>query len=539
MNHPKEFASSGSAIIKHAAIYVRVSTEDQGKGFSIPTQIKACQKAAEHEGYTVPESHVLIDEGISGTTMERPELRRLRALVTTKAIAAVIVYDPDRLSRNLGHQLLLAEECERAGVKLLIVSHPMEQGPEGWLFFQMRGALAEYERAKIVERTRRGSLGRAQAGNPWGGAVPLGYRAVREPHKARWEIDEAEAALVRRIFAMGMSGLSTYTIAFQLSQERQPTRGNGCRRLPPVIWQESTVHKILTNEAYAGRTYWNKYARTSKTTRRQRPREEWVAIPVPAIIDEATFQAIQRQLARNRELSLRNTKREYLLRGGHLRCHCGRVMTGSTRKAGRGYYRCHSQFNLKAAELRCRGSLRADAIEAQVWAAVVRILEEPALIAAEVARQETEAEAQRAKIGQQMALIHAALAKCDREAQRWADAYAAEVINLGELKGYRAEIETKRQGLLTEHGALQAQFDAIGLAVQQVDALTEYCARVCERLQTFNHAEKRFALEALNIRVKWTPGQPLAIEGSIPLGEIVPMPPRCRLSRSHSAVSSA
>jgi hypothetical protein len=128
--------------VKYAAVYARVSTEDQGKGFSIPTQLEACQKLAAQEGYTVPEGYVLIDEGISGTTMDRPALRKLRDLVNTKAIAAATVIDPDRLSRNLGHQLLLAEEFERAGVKLLIVSHPMEAGPEGWMFFQMRGAAA-------------------------------------------------------------------------------------------------------------------------------------------------------------------------------------------------------------------------------------------------------------------------------------------------------------------------------------------------------------------------------------------------------------
>jgi site-specific DNA recombinase len=180
-----------------AAIYARVSKEDQGKGYSIPTQIEAGQKLAEPEGYNVPDAHVLIDEGISGTTMDRPGLRTLRELVNAQAIAAVIVIDPDRLSRNLGHQLLLAEELEQAGVKLLIVSHPLEQGPQGWLFFQMRGALAEYERAKMLERMKRGSVGRANAGNTWGGQVPLGYRAIREPHKARWEVDPEEATIVR------------------------------------------------------------------------------------------------------------------------------------------------------------------------------------------------------------------------------------------------------------------------------------------------------------------------------------------------------
>src|SRR5919108_2888162 len=125
MKLSKEQSSNGSDHKRYAAIYARVSTEDQGKGFSIPTQIEACQKLAEHEGYTVPDSHVLVDEGISGTTMDRSGLRKLRELVNTKAISAAIVYDPDRLSRNLRHQLLLAEAFERGGVRLLIVSHPL------------------------------------------------------------------------------------------------------------------------------------------------------------------------------------------------------------------------------------------------------------------------------------------------------------------------------------------------------------------------------------------------------------------------------
>jgi DNA invertase Pin-like site-specific DNA recombinase len=191
MSRPQDSAVLKAPDLMYATIYARVSTDDQGKGFSIPTQIEAGQKLAEREGYTVPESHILVDEGISGTTMDRRNLRKLRDLVNARAIQAVIVYDPDRLSRNLGHQLLLAEEFERADVKLLIVSHPMEQGPEGWLFFQMRGALAEYERAKTIERTKRGAVGRVQAGHP-GGATRL------------WAIDTSQSP-------MGAAGRSTKT----------------------------------------------------------------------------------------------------------------------------------------------------------------------------------------------------------------------------------------------------------------------------------------------------------------------------------------
>jgi hypothetical protein len=250
-----------------------------------------------------------------------------------------------------------------------------------------------------------------------------------------------------------------------------------------------------------------------------------VAFQIPAIIDTSTFEATQDALRRHQWHAYRNRKREYLLAGGLLTCgRCGRAMSGVYRGQDVRYYRCNSRRNVIDHALRCSGSVRADVVEAQVWATVVRVLEQPELITAEITRQERGAEAKRAEIGQQMALIDAALAKCDREAQRWADAYADEVINLAELKGYRAEIETRRQRLLAEQAACQRQLDAIGKVVQQVDALTEYCQRVRQRLQIFNHAEKRVALEALDIRVSWTPGHPVAIQGSIPIEAIVDSP---------------
>jgi site-specific DNA recombinase len=517
--------------MKYAAIYARVSTEDQGMGFSIPTQIEACQKLAVREGCTVPEAYVLIDEGISGTTMDRPNLRKLRDLVNARTIIAAIVYDPDRLSRNLGHQLLLAEEFERAGVKLLIVSHPMEQGPEGWLFFQMRGALTEYERAKRLERTRRGTVGRIKAGNAWASGVPFGYRYVPEPHGGRWDVDDEEAAIVRRIFTMCVSGMSTRKIAMQLTTERLPTpseRHNNHRTykvLPAGVWGQQTVRQMLSNTAYRGEAIWGKQQNVTKTTRRRRPEHEWVRLAVPPIIDADTFDTAQQALRNHLRWASRNRRYDYLLLGGRLRCgRCGRGMTGICRKPNIRYYHCNSHSQLMDPALRCPGSLRADVVEPGVWGAVMRVLEHPELIAAEVARQEAHADEQRADIGRQVALIEAALAKCDRESQRWADAYASEVINLAELKGYRAEIAARRQSLHGERDACQQQLEAIGAAVQQVDALTVYCSRVRQQMHTFDQAEKRLAIEALDIRLSWIPGQPLTIQGSIPLGQIATIP---------------
>jgi site-specific DNA recombinase len=501
---------------KFAAIYARVSTEDQANGYSLPSQVEACQKLAAQQGYTVPESYIF-REDYTGTVLDRPRLRALRELVRTRAIQAVAVYDPDRLARRFALQVILEEELDQAGVRMLCVNHNREETPEGRAMGYIKGVFAEVEREKLRERTQRGRVYRARAGQVWGGMVPFGYRAVREPHKACWAIEEAEAAVVRRIFAWCLKGHSTYGIAQQLSAERVSTRGNGRRVLAPGIWRASSVYNILTNEAYVGRAYAEKYENIGATRRRLRPREQWIAIPVPPILDEAPFAAVQAQLQRNKERSPRNRKHDYLLSGGHMRCgRCGRAMTGAFYRQTR-VYRCGSKWYVLDPAARCAGQVKADVVEREVWEAVVRVLEDPARIAAEVAKQEARAEDQRAEIARQIAAIEAQLAKCEREAQRWADAYAAEVISLEELKGYRAEIEARRQGLLTERASLQARLDAIGRAVHQVDALTAYCARVRQRLERFDYAEQRLALAALYIQAIWTPGQPLVIEGSVPL----------------------
>jgi site-specific DNA recombinase len=408
----------------------------------------------------------------------------------------------------------------------------MEQGPEGWLFFQMRGALAEYERAKILERTRRGMVGRIQAGHPWGGVAPLGYRYISEPHGGRFEINEDEAALVRRIYTMYLEGMSLRAIARLLTGEGLPTPlerravDRSWRRFPPGTWQPTTVRWLLTAEMYTGRAAWGKRQNLPHSRRRKRiAANEWIALTIPPIIDVAMFEAAKSALASHKQTSKRNRKHDYLFSGARLRCgRCGRGMTGFSRRPGYWYYRCNSYYNITDRALRCDGSIRADVIEQRVWAAIVQVLEQPKLIAAEVQRQEAGADEQRTEIKRQLGILKAALAKCDREAQRWAEAYAQEVINVAELKGYRAEIDARRRSLQAEYASLEARLETIGHALQQVEVLTSYCARVRQQLHRFDQTEKRTALDALNIRVTWIPEAPLTIEGSIPVGEIVNSP---------------
>jgi len=274
---------------QQAAIYARVSTTDQAdKGYSLPTQIEACQTLAQREGYTVAEDHIFVDD-YTGTSLNRPQFTRLRDLVQQRLVQGVIVHDLDRLSRKLAHQLLLSEEFEQAGVTLHIVTMPdSAKTPETQLLANVRGIIAEYERAKILERTTRGQRGRAQAGHIPGGTVPLGYMVQGD----WYVIDPEEAALVRRIFALYLDGMSQEAIATLLTQEgiippgdRKPGPG---RRLKVSVWHQSSVQGILHNTAYVGTLYYGKWQRLPgkhnpdrKTNWRAVEPDAWIAVPVP------------------------------------------------------------------------------------------------------------------------------------------------------------------------------------------------------------------------------------------------------------------
>jgi hypothetical protein len=195
------------------------------------------------------------------------------------------------------------------------------------------------------------------------------------------------------------------------------------------------------------------------------------------------------------------------------------MLTGRLTSRGQRRYRCASRVNLMDVTQRCSGSLNAEEVEATVWQRVEEALQNPTLIAEEVQRQQARSNEILDELHRNLELINDALARCQREESRWTQAYAAEVIDLAELKTYRADIATRRQGLQEQQQNVQAQIDSVQGGMVQVGALIDHFARVRGRLQTFDFNEKRQALQALNIQVLWASDHPLQISGSIPLEE--------------------
>jgi site-specific DNA recombinase len=195
------------------ALYARVSSAQQAQAQTIDSQLAALRERIAHEGGLCPE-HEFIDAGYSGSTLIRPALERLRDAVAAGEIERVYVHSPDRLARKYAYQVMLVDEFQRAGVELVLCNRQLGESPEDALLLQMQGMIAEYERAQMLERSRRGKRHKAQQGsvNVLGGA-PYGYHYVtcgEAGGEARHEINEEQAQVVRQIFALDRTRASEH-----------------------------------------------------------------------------------------------------------------------------------------------------------------------------------------------------------------------------------------------------------------------------------------------------------------------------------------
>jgi site-specific DNA recombinase len=384
-----------------AAIYARVSSARQKEQETIGSQTAALRAHAEQLGLEVPPRWVFCDDGHSGATLVRPALERLRDLVAQMPVEVVLVYSPDRLARKYAYQALLIEELAKAGTSVLFVKGPSSDTPEDALLVQFQGMIAEYERAQIIERTRRGKTHRARQGtvNVLSGA-PFGYRYVRrnDHADARYEVVAHEAAIITELFRRYVEdGVAIAELARWLSATGVATRTGKSR------WDRSVIWAMLRNPAYAGRACFGKTMRTAdqpglnRTARlagrstpksysvTDRPREDWLEIPVPALVTEDTLARAQQRLADNKRFAARNSKVPSLLQGLAACASCGyayyRGHTTTTAGNKIYYYRCLGSDNHRYEHGRVCDSkpFRTDYLDTIVWEHITGLLADPTL----------------------------------------------------------------------------------------------------------------------------------------------------------------
>jgi len=188
--------------MKIAALYARVSSARQQHQDTIASQVAALLDYAQTHDYHVSPQRIYQDEGYSGASLDRPALDRLRDAVATGEVEVVLILSPDRLARQFAYQYLVTEEFERAGCQVIFLSHGLAATPTERMLQEMTGVFAEYERAQITERCRRGRLFRARQGGVLMTEAPYGYTYIPKTDScsSNLVINEAEAEVVRQIF---------------------------------------------------------------------------------------------------------------------------------------------------------------------------------------------------------------------------------------------------------------------------------------------------------------------------------------------------
>jgi site-specific DNA recombinase len=464
--------------VTSAAIYARVSSARQKKDETIGSQTAALREHAAQSRLDVPEDWVFEDEGHSGATLVRPALEALRDLVAQGCVDVVLVYSPDRLARKFAYQALLLEEFARAGVRAEFVKGPRGDSPEDQLLVQFQGMFAEYEKAQLAERYRRGKTYRARTGsvNVLSGA-PFGYRYVRKTDLAgaAYEIVGDQAVLVAEMFRRyADDGASIADLARWLTGQGVATRTGKHR------WDRSVIWAMLRNPAYAGMAVFGKTMATSGTpglnrvARLQgratpravktvdRPREQWLEIPVPAIVDAVTFARVRQRLEDNKRFAARNTKVPSLLQGlaacsacGYA-CYRGHTTTSAGNKIF--YYRCIGSDNYRFEHGKVCDSkpVRADYLDTVVWDHVTALLTDPALIRAEISKRLEQARTADPATRQRNQL-ELALAKAAAAITAMIEAYSEQLITIDELRTRMPHLRARETTPRGQLGALDAQ----------------------------------------------------------------------------------
>jgi site-specific DNA recombinase len=397
----------------HNALYARVSSVKQAQAGTVLSQIAALEKRIADDGGEIPDDNKFIDNGYSGSTLVRPALERLRDQLAQGDINKLYVHSPDRLSRKYAYQMILLEEFKALGVEVVFLNFEVNDNPESQLLVQMQGMIAEYERAKIMERNRRGKIHCAKRGSVNVlGTAPYGYRYI-DKHtgggQASLEINDEEAITVRNIFSwMGRDRMSIGEVCRRLDNEGIPTQ-KGKKH-----WDRSVIWAMLKNPAYKGEAAFGK-TKTGKILPQIRPQKhatghpkkgysvypveenDWITIPVPAITSQALFEVVQEQLAQNRKTArTRRRGASYLLQGLVVCARCQYAFYGKPVRNKRGdkivhyaYYRCIGTdgYRFGGQKVCDNKQLRTDALEVAVWDETVQFLENPNCVLEEYRRR--------------------------------------------------------------------------------------------------------------------------------------------------------
>lgn len=477
---------------KKAVTMARVSTTIQAReGFSVETQLAGCRKYAELNAFEVVEE---LQDAISGAVpiADRPAGKRLYELIDKRMVDVVILYTNDRTARDEYslEYLLLKDRCYSNDIEL----HYSDSGKDdntvtGNIIGFIKAQIAAEERKKIIERSTRGKRAKAQNGHWVGTGTPrFGYKRIGVGHNAYLAIDESKAHIVQRVFSeyvgtKGKKPLSIKEITKRLNREN-------VRAPQGTVWYPETIREMLKSEAYVGRFHFGGVI---------------IDLPEMKLISHKTFAQAQDRMERNKKLSQRNRKFDYLL-SGYIKCVCGHIMRGHTLPRGDTiykYYMCGESGASFRAERRCTETqIRAREAECLVWSELEKLFDNDTLkrgLDRMAQRSAAELQPKRDRLVQVEGLLKQCETRIERLMRDWGDEDNEDLRAAAKVEIKRTN--KQREGLIKERDGLNNEIAQAEFSPEiRLDVMAKV-AEVMDKIHNATYEKKRYLLDKLDVQL--------------------------------------
>jgi site-specific DNA recombinase len=515
-----------------AAFYCRVSTSDQEDQETITNQIVELKERIEQDGCLLSPQHEFKDDGWTGAIIERPALDTMRDAAAKDEFQALYVYDRGRLARDFVYQEVVIRELADRGIQFVTLHDPPAETPEQQVMQGMYGLFAQYERIKILERTRRGRIRKAKEGVLVSGQALYGYTRVAKTDDtpAHWIINEKEAHVVRMVFDWsGKKGLSNRTIRQKLYDLEIPTKKRKTK-----WWSTSTINRMLRNETYIkGIHYYNTseavpaknpikkgYKRVKNTSKKSRPKKDWIPLEVPVLLyrpgDEYLFRKAQRMLADNKKYARRLDRHDYLL-SGFVYCECGKRRAGDgSNKYGHHYYRCVERV-FTAPEKRVCASMgvNAEVVDGVIWQKLESLMTDPDLIRQQAMKWLKNRSRHSSANDNERTHLNDQVNKITEQEERYQRAYGEGAMDFEQLEKLMSECRNRKSGINKELRKLDQKPDTN--STLNAAYLDKVCTYAAETIEELDFGDKRATMRDLVDKVTIYGQKQAKICGHIPI----------------------
>ena len=492
-----------------AVLYARISGDENGEVSKLETQLADCRRFANEKGYTILREFQE-DTYSSGADLDLPHLNEILDLARGGAFEVLVCRELDRLARDLAKQLYIEDELKRSGVRIEYALERYDDSPEGGLMKHVKASVAEYERIKIAQRTRRGKRSSVEAGNvTCCGAPPYGYREATVDGKRTLVVHDEEAVVVRMMYRLYLEGngkgkkFGCKAIAKRLTDRKIPSHSDKGNTINNKVWSEygywnyRAVGNMLKAPVYKGEWQYGKHT------------DNPITIPVPAIVSAQDWDAAQVIRKKNRRVRKYAGEYDFLFNSEVYCALCGKPMRPEMKRSPKvaySYYRHASQASLPSSNgNRCAGHglYPATSVDDLIWGYASEIISDPSIVADAFKEYGERLKSGNSPTRAKLEAAEKRVSNTERKLSRLLELYLDEAISKKQYTARKKPLDIQLEKHSEGLDALSQELEQSAKLEEHMESITQFTKTATAELKNSTGIDhRREAIRRLGLQVE-------------------------------------